>query len=343
MTRVVLELDPTVPPAMRAILASIRGLEVKVDGLVNRLWVDGRAVDLVLTSRRPPLLSSAATDASEDGRNRGAVTMVVAEKLPEQVRLELARVGFAYADGTGSAHFDVPGMLFHVEGRSARRQRDVAPTGLGVVGVRAIQALLTNPSHAWSIPDLRDAAGCSSGEAHRVFTVLEHNRFVTRVGKARSLRRRVDAPRDLLDWLAVVPPARRLREKLDASIYARDFEALVAIVATSALESDLPYAFTGSAGARVLGAGATTSIPIAMIRVHPSVPLAGAALILHAQPVDDGANVRLVRDFGELGTHGRTVRGLAAVAQPARVWLDMLGEVRGEDAAARFSDAAFGW
>ena len=57
-----------------------------------------------------------------------------------------------------------------------------------------------------------------------------------------------------------------------------------------------------------------------------------ASEMLHGKPVDSGANVLLVRDFGELGVHGR-----AGTAQP--LWLcrygcaDVLGEPRGEDAA----------
>jgi hypothetical protein len=51
----------------------------------------------------------------------------------------------------------------------------------------------------------------------------------------------------------------------------------------------------------------------------------------------------LVLDVGELGLHGRVSSGSVYVAPPVRVWLDMLGEPRGEDAAALFREAVIGW
>ena len=53
--------------------------------------------------------------------------------------------------------------------------------------------------------------------------------------------------------------------------------------------------------------------------------------------------VRLNRDVGELGLHGRVSSGSVYVAPPVRIWLDMLGEPRGEDAAALFREAVIGW
>jgi hypothetical protein len=203
--------------------------------------------------------------------------------------------------------------------------------------------LLADPDRAWSVTELSNASASSLGEAHRVVRILEDNGLVTAVGKTRTLRRHVNQPGELLDWLSVVPAARRIRESLNVFMYTRDPSVLVTHVSKLALDANLMYAFTGAAAARIWGAGATTTIPLTLIRVHPDTPLSEAATKLNAEPAEQGANIRLVRDYGELGIHARTWNGPAAIAQKARVWLDMLGETRGEDAAALFRESAIGW
>jgi hypothetical protein len=80
-----------------------------------------------------------------------------------------------------------------------------------------------------------------------------------------------------------------------------------------------------------------------MLRIAPSVPLADACSRLQAEPVDTGPNVVLVRDLGKVGVHGLQFNGPVPLASPVRVWLDMLDEPRGEDAAALFREAVIGW
>lgn len=343
MARVTLELDKTVPPVTEAILAEIPGIQVRSNRPISRLRLEGTSVPLAVISGRPWPLAQATASLIAHLGGPGKLTLVVADRLPVHVRRELEKAGCAYADGTGAAHFDVPGLLLHVEGRASRRIGGTSTSGLGVVGVRAVQTLLANPSHHWSVPDLSRASASSIGQAHRVFRILEENRLVTVVGNARSLRRRIDKPGDVLDWLSMVPAARRIREVLDVFMYSKDQSALTTHVCKYAFDAQLVYAFTGAAAARIWGAGATTAIPVTMIRIHPKTGLNIAAQKLHAEPVDRGANIRLVRDFGELGIHDRAWNGPAAIAQKVRVWLDMLGEARGEDAAALFRESAIGW
>jgi len=106
--------------------------------------------------------------------------------------------------------------------------------------------------------------------------------------------------------LATVPSARRVRERLDVSLYARDPIALVTKLSARALEAEVPYAVTGATGAAALGAPVSTAVPITLVRIAPDVPsLAEAAQLLGVEPVDAGANMALIRDVGELGLHGR--------------------------------------
>lgn len=344
MAQVTVELDKTVPSTTRNILAGIPGIQVRSGARQSRLRINGDAIPLAVVSGRLWPLAQATAPILAQTAGPRKLGLVVADRLPEHVRRELEQAGCAYADRTGAAHFDVPGIFLHVEGRPGRRQQAAhPPTGLGVVGVRVVQSLLGEPERDWSVPALSTAAACSIGEAHKVLRRLEDERLVTPHGRARNLRRRVETPGDLLNWLSLVPAARRIREKLNVFIYSSDPSAVATYISKYAMDASLVYAFTGAAAARIWGAGATTSIPATMLRIHPDVLLTEAAEMLHARPVDSGANVTLVRDFGELGVHGRVRNGPAAMAVPVRVWLDMLGEPRGEDAAALFRESVLGW
>ncbi|MEA2503201.1 MAG: hypothetical protein QOG36_244, partial [Actinomycetota bacterium] len=240
---------------------------------------------------------------------------------------------------------DLPGLLLHVEPeRSTAGGGTRRPAGMGVVGVRVAQCLLGDPTRKWSVADLARQAACAAGEAHRIIVRLEGEGFLEASGRAKTLRRYVRDPGALLDWLATVPSARRVRERLDVSLYARDPMALVTKLSARALEADVPYAVTGATGAGALGAPVSTAVPITLVRIAPDVPsLAEAAQLLGVEPVDAGANMALIRDVGELGLHGRVSSGSVYVAPPVRIWLDMLGEPRGEDAAALFREAVIGW
>ena len=344
MAQLTLEVDKTVPKATVAILRTIPGVTVNPNSGQNRLRVNGTSTPLAIVSGglRPLAQATAPMLAALAGPDR--VGFVVADRLPEHVRRELEKAGCAYADATGAAHIDVPGIFLHVEGHPSRRQQQTpAPRGIGVVGVRAIQTLLAEPDREWSAAELGISAACSVGNAHNVLRRLEDEGFLAAQGRARTLRRRVTKPGELLDWLSLVPAARRIRERLHTFIYVSDPDKLTTVISKYALDAQLVYAFTGAAAARIWGAGATTAIPITMLRIHPDVPLGEASEMLHAEPVDSGSNVLLVRDFGEVGVHGRARNGPAAMALPVRVWLDMLGEPRGEDAAALFREAAIGW
>src|SRR5439155_22509940 len=103
---------------------------------------------------------------------------------------------------------------------------------------------------------------CAAGEAPRIIVRWEGESFLEASGRGKPLRRHVRDPGALLDWLATVPSARRVRERLDVSLYARDPIALVTKLSARALEADVPYAVTGATGAAALGAPVSTAVPI---------------------------------------------------------------------------------
>lgn len=340
---VTFELARDVPARTSNILAALPSVTVLTGQERNALRVNGRSWPLALISGglRPfghatvPMLTSFADDK---------LGFVVADRLAMHVRNELETAGCAYADGTGAAHVMLPDLYLHIEGRTSRR-KDRAPirAGLGVVAVRAIQCLLAEPTRQWSVPDLAHAAACSTGEAHRVLTRLQTEGLVSASGRARTLRRTVNNPGDLLDWLSTVPSARRIRERRYAFVYSPDPAALTTYISAYGIEANLTYAFTGAAAAHIYGATVTTAIPVITLRIAADVSLDDACVRLHAEQVDIGPNLLLVRDLGDVGTHERKFNGPVPISLPVRVWLDMLDEPRGEDAAALFREAVIGW
>jgi len=338
-----IELQDEVPPRTHDILAALPEITVVPGAKEAVLRVNGENHPLTLLTLglRPFAKATAPMLAAMAGDKLG---FVVAERLPTHVRKELEDAGCAYADGTGAAHIAVPGFFLHMEGKPSRRTSVTPPPpGLGVVAVRAVQALLNEPAREWSVADLARNADCSAGQAHRVLTRLETEGFVMGRGRARNLRRMVRSPGELLDWLSTVPSARRIRERLHAFIYTPNPDGMTTYISAHGFQAELTYAFTGIAAAHIYGVTVTTAVPLTTLRIDPDVPLEEACTRLSAVPVDSGPNLVLVRDLGEVGIHGRQFNGPAPLAPPVRVWLDMLDEPRGEDAAGLFREAVIGW
>src|SRR5262252_5906124 len=318
MSHAVVHLGSAIPDQVRGILAALPGVSVRVADGPNRLVVGDRTYPLAIVSGglRPFARTTAPMLAAPADR-RAELGFVVAGRLPEHVRRELEEAGCAYADATGAAHIAVPGFFLHVHGDRARSRTHVpAPAGIGVTGVRVVQVLLGDARRHWSVADLAREASCSAGEAHRVLTRLEREGLLEAHGRARSLRRTVADPGGLLDWLASVPSARRIRERLHAYLYAASPADLITTIGLRGSEADLAYALTGAAAASALGVTATTALSVAAVRVAPDVSLLQACAALDAEPADRGANIALISDLGRLGVHARQNCGPNVVAPP---------------------------
>jgi len=337
-----LELDAAVPDRVLDIVAAIPGLAVRRSP-ASLLRIDDETYPLLVIpgvghyarQLTPTLLEVA-------GPNR--LALVVAERLLPNVRAELEQAGCLYADSIGSVHLAAPRFLLHREKDLAGPSSTVpAPKGLGAVAVRVVQQLLAELEQEWTVADLAQAAGASTGQSHNVLKRLEQEGFLQDRGSGPKRRRTVSHPTDLLDWLARVPAARRVHRKVKAYRYAADPAALVTRLTEDAQKADMPWALTGAAAARVSGASVVTALPVIMVRVPAAMDLLSAAGALGLEAVDAGANVKLIADVGEVGLHGAQRHGPVSLAPAARIWLDMLGEPRGDDAAALFREAVLGY
>ena len=335
----IVSLGPDAPNRAHAILEAQPRVSLrKAD--TSALQVGSRTYPLTVLPRSLGSLARLVGGPAD----RDAVTLVIAERLTAEERQVLEDSHLSYADAAGHVHIDAPSMLFHVEPGTARSpERIPAPRGLGVVGVRVAQTLLNGHSEDWTVSTLAVAAEASVGQVHNILRRLEEEGFVDRAGRARTSRRRVANPAGLLDWLATVPAARRVRRQCSAFLYAADPDDLLVRLASAAESADLAYAVTGAAAAHAMDVPAVTAVSIVSVRVPSDLQSEAVAASLGAEPVHGGANLTLIADYGRLGTHDRTWMRKVALATPVRIWLDMLSEPRGGDAAELFRGAVLGY
>lgn len=337
-----IELNDDAPERAQSILAALPRIKVH-SGRRQALRINGTVHPLLVLSGIAPYANMTAK-ALAALTKPDRIPLVVAKRLTVSVRQTLEEAGCSYADGTGAAHLEGPGFLLHFSPNVQRREGTIpAPRGLGAVAVRAIQVLLSEPERQWSVTDLVQSSGVSAGEAHKVLTRLEAEGLVTTKGTASGKRRKVVQPGDLLDWLATVPAARKTHTRLSSFLYTPDLDNLITRLALNAQSSEVTWAVTGAAAARVMGVQVVTALPITLVRVAAKPGLTAAAEALGAKPVDSGANLMLIADVGEVGTRQAVHMGPVSIAPPVRIWLDMLSEPRGTDAAALFREAILGY
>jgi hypothetical protein len=339
---VTIELDAATPARTWAILRTHPWLEVRQGGTRPTMATPAIRCRLVVVANPSPKPSvsvphiRALTTSDE-------IALVVDERLSTAMRVALEEAGCSYADGIGHLHLDLPGMLLHSESAPRTPGMIPPPRGVGTVGVRVVQELLGQPAHPWSVTELSRTSGASIGQAHNVLQRLEREGLMVASGSGPARRRRVAQPGDLLDWLARVPSARKVHARLNTYLYAPDPASLVDRLSSTAARSGAVWALTGAAAARAMGIATVTALGIVMVRVPSQPGLVDAARLFGADPVDSGANVTLVSDVGAVGTQHVQRYGPVSVAPAVRIYLDMLGEPRGREAADLFREAAIGY
>lgn len=266
-------------------------------------------------------------------------TLVVRSHLPGDLRRDLEARDIGYLDAQGNLHLVLPAGIIHVEGL-APEKREPAAT-IGVRGVGVVQELLASEKPV-TVSGLAGDLGLSLSLVHSVLQRLEKEGLV-RARRAGATRWR-DVPdrARLLDWLEGQPAARRREQRLDVAIYARMPAEAWDRLSTGLSKADIGHAYSGAAGAVMHGRG-PTSVPLTLVRIDPATTLAEAAEAMGAEPTERGPNVRLITDTGRVATlRAEAIRG-HRVAPPVRVYLDALGERRGEDVAHHFREEVLGY
>lgn len=219
--------------------------------------------------------------------NPDTPTLLIARETTAEAREILEDHGVAVIDGLGNAHIELPGLLFHLEGRR-RPSGTTRPTRLRGKAGRAAQALLLNPNRDWTVQDLAHDAGIAAGFAHRVLARLEAEGIVAVEGTGPKRIRRVTNPAALLDLWAeeqAEHPVRTLGHLL-----AQTPQQLIEQLGANLGRAGIDYALTGAAGASLV-APFVTAIPVVDLWVTataaPDELHRGAA----TDPVTDGQNV----------------------------------------------------
>lgn len=342
-----LGLGPTVSPRLVQALAEIPGVRVRADKRRSYLRHEGREWTVRVFSPAPstvdPDLAAAMIARDTDTAKEGGLPLVLASSLSRRVRTALEARGISYADAQGDLHLVAPGLFFHTEAGLRPTSPPAAghAAGLGLVGIRAVQMLVSRPDHAWTVADLAVASDVSSGQAHRVLAILQSEGMVEVNGRGPNKRRQLRDLGGLLDWLAAAPRARRVYGQLTCSLYARTPGDLASRVSQALDTAGVGHALTGSLAATLLGAGPTT-IPRATLRIDPDHALERVADAIGAEITDRGPNLVLWTDTGRVGTHGREQHAGAWLAPPVRIYLDLLADRRGADLAAHFREVILG-
>ena len=282
-------------------------------------------------------------------RQRGPgqpVPLVTSSYIRADLREELERRGLGYLDRRGNLHLPWQNGIVHVESSTAGHHgfaSGPAPhvAGLGVHGVRAVQALLSEGDDQ-QVTHLAGVAELSLSRTHSVLQLLESEGLVRVTGKGPATRRHVIDKSRLLDWLAAQPVARRRERQMLVALYARTPSEAWNLITQRLDRAHIPHGLTGGAAAAALGAG-PTSVMVSPVRISPHFSLDDAATALESEKTERGANVRLIRDTGMLGSAHTIEHDGVRLAPQVRVYLDALSERRGEDIAQNFRERVLGY
>ena len=186
-----------------------------------------------------------------------ALQVVTGAYLRHDLRDALESLNVGYIDRRGNLHLPWSGGVIHLE-LNLRHQFDGpqpdALLGLGVHGVRAVQALLTEPDDV-QLTHLAGFAELSLSRTHSVLRNLEAEGLVRVTGKGPLTRRHIVDRSRLLDWLAAQPSARRRERQLDVAVYGRTPRDVWTTIRERLERAHIPHGLTGSAAAAVFDVG----------------------------------------------------------------------------------------
>ena len=283
--------------------------------------------------------SKALAGRLKPARSQDRVPVVASTFLSRSVRATLEAKGIGYADAAGRLHLPWSDGVIHLDADETRSEP--LSSTLGVHGVRAVQAILDEPE-AIKIKTLSERISLSMSGTHAVLKTLEGEGLVRATGSGPATRRAVIDRGRLLDWLSAQPAARRRERHVDTSVYARTPPDTWRRLGHALEKAGIAYGLTGSAAASLLGSG-PTNIPVSMVRIAPDRTLDEVLVALKAQRIDRGANLRLIRDVGKLGSMNGSDHDGVRVAPAARVYLDTLAEKRGQAIAEQFREVVLGY
>ncbi len=302
------------------VIAEPRGADRRVDAILH--FAGGRTRVAVEIKQRANAATAWQLVHEADARPDSPF-LLVADETTTEARKILEDHGIALIDGLGNAHIELPGLLFHLEGR--RGQQRSRPTRLtGKAGLVA-QALLLDPERTWQVQDLAKEARISLGLAHRVLARLGEEGIVAAEGTGRNRVRRVINPTALLDLWAeenVERPTRTL-----GYILAQTPQQLIKELGGNLGRSGIDYALTGPAAASLV-APFVTAVPVVDVWVTATAAREGLYEAVRADPVNDGQNVVFLQGKDDTPLAFREKAKRLWVANRFRLYADLRRDPR---------------
>ncbi len=346
-------IDGPLEVRLRRILSGVPGVVVQL----IEASPDPRAAALVrLAGQRRPLAcafttsanAAAAWQAVRGARElKGTRPLLVAEKTTAEAREIMRREGVAYADATGFAHVELPGLFIHTEGGGAPRRRLTAASAgvarlAGKAGVVA-QALLLDPRRDWGVHVLAQTANVSPGLAHRVLQRLEVAGIIESSGAGPAKSRRVTHPTALLDLWAEESRDRGV-VRTRAFRLAQVPRELAEGVAHDLDGHHIPYAVTGAAAASRV-APSVTAVPVTELWVTEGMAIDDVLASVGAEAVESGHDLVLSQARDDLPlSFRRQADGGMWMVDPLRLYIDLRADPRrGREQADRVREEVIGF
>jgi hypothetical protein len=310
-----------------------------VDGIVRLRAPDGQEAVLLIETKRllntrdaPAALRQLQAAASKWGQDDAEVVPVLAARyLAPSTRERIAEAGAGYVDATGNMRVTADRPALFIADRGADRdpwRGPGRPRGSlkGPPAARVVRAL-ADFAPPYTVPELSERAGASTGATYRVVEFLEQEGLIERKrhGRISDVRWRKLLER----WSADYGFA-------DSNTVATYLEprGLVALTERLASLPDLDYVVTGSLAAKRVAAYAPARLATLYVR-----DLRAAAEALDLRPADTGANVALATGvYDVVYDRAETIDGLR-VAAFSQVAVDLLtGPGRNPSEAAALLD-----
>ncbi len=301
------ELDSEIPAARRGVDAQFR---IKTpDGNEILAFVEVRRL---LNTRDIPVALEKLRRAVSPATNSAVALVLVARYLAPATREQIVKSGAGYIDATGNIYLasDSPALLLRDRGADQDPWRGPGrPRGTlkGAPAARVVRALV-DFAPPYSVPDLAERAGASTGAAYRVIEFLEEQQLVERAqrGPITNVRWRAILERWSNDY------GFERSNTVTTFLEPRGLEALEARLRAT---PELEYALTGSMAAKDVAPYATARLAMLYVR-----DIGTAASALGLRKATTGANVALAAGDSDVAlARTRLADGLrcAALSQVA--------------------------
>jgi hypothetical protein len=270
--------------------------------------------------------------------------LLIAENTTAEARKILEDNGIALVDGLGNAHMELPGLMFHIEGRRRTSERDrkpLPPTRLSRKAGVVAQALLLNPTREWTVQDLAEEADVSPGLAHRVLARLDADGIVATEGAGPARVRHVVNPTALLDLWAEEQVDHPIRNY--GYLLAQTPQQLIGMLDENLEAARIDHAVTGAAAANLL-APFVTAIPIVDIWVTSTAAPEEIHAGAKTDPVSQGHNVVFLQAKDETPLVFHRQVDEVTLANPFRVYADLQRDPRrGREQADHLRERVIGF